>query len=97
VRAAGTQYNAVYIPVELCFSQLLGVKHNVHIALDFFVDFLFLCDIGINFRTVLSTADACLPRPCPPPASLSAHARSVACSERLHDGPPNLSPEHPQA
>ena len=31
------QYNAVYIPLELCFSeQFPAPKHPVHIALDFF-------------------------------------------------------------
>ena len=72
------QYNAVYIPLELCFSeQFPAPKHPVHIALDFFgalpeqstlyalphshlsckVDFLFLCDIVINFRTVYYNED----------------------------------------
>ena len=46
-------YNAVYIPVELCFGEAqLGAKPPAHIAIDFFVDFLFLIDIAINFRTV---------------------------------------------
>ena len=46
-----TQYNAVYIPIELAFSGQLG-KTTAHIAFDFCVDALFLCDVLINFRTV---------------------------------------------
>jgi ABC-type multidrug transport system fused ATPase/permease subunit len=42
----------VYIPIELCFGGVLGPKHVAHVAIDFLVDALFLCDIGVNFRTV---------------------------------------------
>lgn len=30
------QYNAIYIPMELCFVQQLIDKHPLHIAIDFF-------------------------------------------------------------
>jgi len=44
-------YNAVYIPIELCFEQQL-TKAAAHIAIDFCVDGIFLIDIMLNFRTV---------------------------------------------
>eukprot|EP00325_Prymnesiales_sp_UTEX-LB-985_P002743 CAMPEP_0174702914 /NCGR_PEP_ID=MMETSP1094-20130205/7044_1 /TAXON_ID=156173 /ORGANISM="Chrysochromulina brevifilum, Strain UTEX LB 985" /LENGTH=637 /DNA_ID=CAMNT_0015900769 /DNA_START=52 /DNA_END=1965 /DNA_ORIENTATION=+ len=50
-------YNAVYIPIELCFEEQLGKKHGAHIAIDFLVDGIFLCDIVINFRTVYYNED----------------------------------------
>ena len=51
------QYNAVYIPLELCFSEQLGPKATAHIAFDFCVDALFLVDVVINFRTVYYDED----------------------------------------
>jgi len=49
-------YNCVYIPVELFFLNGIVVhgdypKHPVHVAIDFFVDFLFLVDILLNMCT----------------------------------------------
>ena len=41
--SAFPQYNAVYIPIELCFGEQIGAKHTSHIILDFFVDYLFMC------------------------------------------------------
>jgi len=55
-------YNCVYIPVELFF--LNGIvehrdypKHVAHMAVDFFVDFLFLIDIFLNMCTAYYDED----------------------------------------
>ena len=48
--SAFPQYNAVYIPIELCFGEQIGAKHTSHIILDFFVDFLFMCFAILELR-----------------------------------------------
>ncbi|KAL1515671.1 hypothetical protein AB1Y20_002288 [Prymnesium parvum] len=50
-------YNCIFVPVELCFTEAANTKPFWHKVLDNIIDFLFLVDIGLNFRTAYMNAD----------------------------------------